>query len=99
MVSLGDLVLRRDIDRWIRSLDAVGGARRAELIASIALPALAELVRLVDDFGGPSVLDAVDQARVRLRRQKLAELDEFELPPDAAELSTCEDEAQARVPQ
>ncbi len=69
---LGKMTLRGDIDRWIHDLDAAGEVRRVQLIRCHTDHSLVDLVRLVHEYGGPAVLEAVVEAGVRLRRERIA---------------------------
>jgi hypothetical protein len=81
--SLGAFVLRGDFRRWVRSMAEVDAERRRELVAGYSDPArqpesrrlaapLAELARILDDFGADDVLLAVGRVGPRLRGQLFA---------------------------
>ena len=61
---LGSLILRGDTTRYVNTVDNVTSARRAGLAERLTEP-LADLVRLVDEFGGALVLQAIEQVRGR----------------------------------
>jgi len=71
VASLGKMTLRGDIDRWITDLEAAGFVHRAELIDSYEDHSLVDLVRLVDEYGGARVLEAVAEVGAHLRRERI----------------------------
>jgi hypothetical protein len=71
VTALGTVVLRGDVDRWVRSLDAAGHERRMELAASQDDPSLVELASLVECYGAPLVLAAIGRTAARSRRESL----------------------------
>ena len=66
IAELGRIVLRGDIAAVVERLDQCGHERRLELAASQADD---RIVRLVDDFGAPAVIEAIGIAAARLRRR------------------------------